>query len=54
MREMGRWRSDQSLRIYLDCVSAMSTQAEPEVERLRSWIGRFDDLGFMFWSGARH
>ena len=31
LREKGRWRSDQSLRIYLDCVSAMSIQAEPEV-----------------------
>ena len=50
LRERGRWRSDQSLRIYIDTVSAMALQAAPDVERLQVWIRRFGGPSFeTFW-----
>ena len=51
LQERGRWRSDQSLRIHIDTVSAMALQAAPDVECLGDWVSRFDDAAFVTcWS----
>ena len=52
LREMGRWKSDSSLRVYLDSVGAMAVQNEPEMLQAQHWAAAFDGAAFEgYWRG---
>ena len=49
---MGRWKSDSSLRIYMDSVGAMAVMNEPEVLIAQQWTAALDEQAFeSFWRG---
>ena len=53
LKEGGRWRSDESLRIYLDTISALHISDDEDVYALRSWVGQFDgELFTGFWANG--
>ena len=53
LKERGRWKSDASLRVYLDSIGAMHITHGEEAQRLRSWVWRMDGEYFTsFWSGV--
>ena len=55
LKERGRWRSDESLRIYLDTISALHITENEDVCALRNWVGQFDgDFFNTFWSDGAH
>ena len=52
LREMGRWKSDSSMRIYLDSVGAMAILREDEALRAQQWTAALDGPNFeRFWAG---
>ena len=51
LKDRGRWRSDESLRIYLDTISALHITENEDVSALRNWVGQFDGEFFIaFWA----
>ena len=53
LKERGRWRSDESLRIYLDTISALHISDDEDVYALRSWVGQFDgEFLAGFWANG--
>ena len=51
LKEPGRWRSDESLRIYLDTISAHHIIDNSDVLSLRRWVGQFDgELFIAYWA----
>ena len=52
LRELGRWKSDSSLRVYLDAVGAMAIQNEPETRAVAGWTAAMDGAAFdSYWRG---
>ena len=52
LRELGRWKSHSSLRIYLDSVGAMAIMKAPEALRAQQWTAAMDGHDFeRFWAG---
>ena len=55
LKERGRWRSDESLRIYLDTINALHITENEDVSALRNWVGQFDGEFFIaFWTDGAH
>ena len=42
LRELGRWRSDSSLRVYLDAVCILDLETSPDINRISDWLQRLD------------